>query len=70
MKVPEPRLYSYLVRPTLNGEHVCTVAEFGFLSFIAPSPVAALLGAIDLVHHVLLDLESSGEEIPTPLGAP
>ena len=66
-----PCHYSYLIRWSVRDDaYVCTIAEFGFLSFIAESHERALMGATDLVHHVLLDMEASGEAIPTPLGVP
>lgn len=50
-----------------DGEFVATVVEFRTLSWLAPDPIAALLGLRSLVAEVVDDLRASGEPIPAPL---
>ena len=50
-----------------DGEHLGLCAEFPSLSWLAPTPGAALSGIRDLVSSVLADMEASGETPPVPL---
>lgn len=50
-----------------DGEHLGLCAEFPSLSWLAPSPEAALHGIRSLIAEVVEDLESSGEVVPEPL---
>jgi predicted HicB family RNase H-like nuclease len=50
-----------------DGEHVGLCAEFPSLSWLAPTPEAALQGVRRLVAEVVTDLKASGEEVPEPL---
>lgn len=59
--------YTYRVQwSPEDGEYVATVAELPSLSWLAPSPVEAIAGAIDLVGTVIEDLQESGEPVPEP----
>ena len=50
-----------------DGEHVGRCAEFPSLSWLAPSPEAALRGIRRVVAEVLTDLQHEGEPVPEPL---
>ena len=50
-----------------DAEHVGLCAEFPSLSWLAPSPEAALKGIRQLVSGVVGDMASNGEKIPEPL---
>lgn len=50
-----------------DQEVVATVLEFPSLSYLAPSPVEAMLGLISLVSEVLADMVANGEKVPEPL---
>ena len=50
-----------------DGEHVGLCAEFPSLSWLAPTPEAALSGIRELVVGVVADMRAAGEEIPQPL---
>ena len=50
-----------------DAEHVGLCAEFPSLSWLAPSPEAALKGIRQLVSGVVDDMASNGEKIPEPL---
>ena len=52
-----------------DQEYVATVAEFPSLSWLAPDRQEAEAGLVELVAEVIEDMESSGEEIPEPLGS-
>jgi predicted RNase H-like HicB family nuclease len=66
--MPDATHYTYRVAWSAeDGEHAATVAEFPSLSWLAPSPVEALVGLSGIVHAVLTDLAASGEPIPEPL---
>ena len=66
--MPDATHYTYRVAWSAeDAEHVATVAEFPSLSWLAPTPVAALAGLANVVHDVLTDLAASGEPIPEPL---
>ncbi|GEL47921.1 hypothetical protein CHO01_30370 [Cellulomonas hominis] len=60
--------YTYRVRWSGEDEdYLATVAEFGSLSWLAPTPAEALTGALALVAEVLEDMAESGEAPPAPL---
>ena len=66
--MPDATHYTYRVTWSVeDGEHVATVAEFPSLSWLATSPVEALMGLADVVRNVLADLAESGEPVPEPL---
>ena len=50
-----------------DNEHVGLCAEFPSLSWLAPTPEAALKGIRKIVAEVVADLQASGEPVPTPL---
>ena len=50
-----------------DGEHLGLCAEFPSLSWLAPTPSAALSGIQDLVGSVLADMQANGESPPEPL---
>jgi predicted HicB family RNase H-like nuclease len=50
-----------------NGEHVGLCTEFPSLSWLAPTPEAALLGIRQVVTETVADMQVSGEPIPKPL---
>ena len=50
-----------------DGEHLGLCAEFPSLSWLAPTPGAALSGIRDLVSSVLADMDAGGETPPVPL---
>ena len=50
-----------------DGEHLGLCAEFPSLSWLAPTPGAALSGIQALVGSVLADMQSGGEPPPEPL---
>lgn len=50
-------------------EHVGLCAEFPSLSWLAPSPQAALRGIRSVVSEAVADLESAGEPVPEPLAS-
>jgi predicted HicB family RNase H-like nuclease len=50
-----------------DGEHVGLCTEFPSLSWLAPTPEAALLGIRQVVNEVVADMQASGEPIPKPL---
>ncbi len=52
-----------------DGEYVGLCAEFSSLSWLASEPEAALQGIRQVVADVVMDLQSSGENIPEPLAA-
>jgi predicted HicB family RNase H-like nuclease len=51
-----------------DGQFIGLVAEFPSLSWIERSDVAALGGIKKLVREVVVEMKSSGEPIPAPLG--
>jgi len=66
--MPDATHYTYRVAWSAeDGEHVATVAEFPSLSWLAPTPVAALEGLANVVRDVLTDLAATGEPVPEPL---
>lgn len=50
-----------------DDEHVGLCTEFSSLSWLSTTPESALAGIRQLVAEVVLDMESSGEQIPEPL---
>ena len=50
-----------------DGEHLGLCAEFPSLSWLAPTPTAALSGIQVLVGSVLADMQANGESPPEPL---
>lgn len=52
-----------------DQEYVATVAEFPALSWLAPDRQGAEAVLLELVAEVVEDMESTGEEIPEPLGS-
>ncbi|AEX81940.1 type II toxin-antitoxin system HicB family antitoxin [Corynebacterium diphtheriae] len=52
-----------------DQEYVATVAEFPSLSWLEPNPQQAIQGLLRLVAEIIGDMETSGEQIPEPLGA-
>jgi predicted HicB family RNase H-like nuclease len=50
-----------------DDEHVGLCAEFPSLSWLAPTPEAALSGIRQLVGGVVADMRAAGEDIPLPL---
>ena len=50
-----------------DGEHVGLCTEFPSLSWLAPTPEAALLGILQVVTETVADMQASGEPIPKPL---
>lgn len=52
-----------------DQEYVATVAEFPSLSWLEPNSQQAIQGLLRLVAEIIGDMETSGEQIPEPLGA-
>ena len=50
-----------------DDEHVGLCAEFPSLSWLAPTPEAALVGIRKTVARVIADMKRNREEIPVPL---
>ena len=50
-----------------DQEHVGLCAEFPSLSWLAPTPEAALNGIRQLVSDVVADMQASGELVPEPI---
>lgn len=50
-----------------DDEHVGLCAEFPSLSWLAPTPEAALSGIRKTVTSIVADMKRSREEIPVPL---
>ncbi len=50
-----------------DGEHVGLCAEFPSISWLAPTPGAALDGIRQVVSDAIADMEQAGEPLPTPL---
>lgn len=49
-----------------DREYVGLCAEFPSLSWLAPTPEAALAGIRQIVTEVVADLAQTGEPVPTP----
>ncbi len=50
-----------------DQEHVGLCAEFPSLSWLAPTPEAALSGIRQLISDVATDMLASGEPVPEPI---
>jgi predicted HicB family RNase H-like nuclease len=50
-----------------DGEHVGLCAEFPSLSWLAPTPEAALAGIRKMVRAAVKDIEADGDVAPVPL---
>jgi predicted HicB family RNase H-like nuclease len=50
-----------------DQEHVGLCAEFPSLSWLAPTPEAALKGIRRVVGEVLADMEANAEPVPEPI---
>ena len=50
-----------------NRQHVGACAEFPSLSHLDASPAKALKGIRDLIESVILELNESGAEVPSPI---
>lgn len=50
-----------------DQEHVATAAEFPSLSWLAPTPGAALDGLIELISATVAEMIEAGEEPPEPM---
>jgi predicted HicB family RNase H-like nuclease len=50
-----------------DNEYVGLCAEFPSLSWIAPTPEAALKGIRKLVADVVKDMDNTGERVPKPI---
>lgn len=50
-----------------DGEHLGLCAEFPSLSWLAPTPEAALAGVRKTVRQVVADMTSQGEQAPVPM---
>ncbi|MFZ2452101.1 MAG: toxin-antitoxin system HicB family antitoxin [Methylovulum miyakonense] len=60
--------YTYrLTWSTEDGEHIGLCTEFPSLSWLAPTPEAALAGIRQIVAEVVADMQNNGEAIPEPL---
>jgi predicted RNase H-like HicB family nuclease len=51
-----------------DAEYVGLCAEFPSLSWLAPTPEAALKGIRKIVADVVQDMATTGETIPEPIG--
>lgn len=49
-----------------DGEFVGLCAEFPSLSFLAVTQADALVGVLEVVQEVLVDMVESGEDLPQP----
>ena len=50
-----------------DSEHVGLCTEFPSLSWLAPTPEAALVGIRQVITEAVADMQASGEPIPKPL---
>ena len=50
-----------------DGEHVGLCAEFPSLSWLAPTPAAALAGIRGVVRAAISDMRATGETPPEPM---
>jgi predicted HicB family RNase H-like nuclease len=67
-KKDNPDKYTYRVTwSEEDDEYVGICAEFSSLSWLAPTPEAALKGVSRLVHDVIEDMQKNGEVVPEPL---
>ena len=67
---PEQNRYTYRVTwSEEDEEYVGLCAEFFSLSWLAPTPEAALRGIRKVVTEVLEDLKANGEKVPEPISS-
>jgi predicted HicB family RNase H-like nuclease len=60
--------YSYrVIWSDEDQEYVGLCAEFASLSYLDENRIAALNGITGLVENIVVDLESNGEKVPTPI---
>jgi predicted HicB family RNase H-like nuclease len=60
--------YTYRVTwSSEDDEHIGLCTEFPSLSWLAPSPEAALVGIRKVVAEAVADMQAEGEPIPEPL---
>ena len=60
--------YTYRVTWSLeDDEHLGLCAEFPSLSWLAPTPEAALKGIQKVIAEVVADMQASGEAVPDAL---
>lgn len=52
-----------------DGEYAGLCAEFPSLSWLAPTPDAALSGIRQLIAEAVADMQYAGETLPEPLAA-
>ena len=50
-----------------DQEYVGLCAEFPSLSYLDENRITALNGITDLVKDIMVDMETNGEKIPTPI---
>jgi len=68
--VPEIDKFTYRVMwSEEDQEYVGTCAEFPGLSWLEPTPEAALKGIRALVKSVVKDMSADGEKIPEPISS-
>lgn len=68
MSAADGSLYTYLVARAAGDEFVATCLELPSLSWLDPSPEAALRGLRRLVAAAVADLRRGGEPVPAPGG--
>ena len=60
--------YTYrVIWSSEDEEYVALCAEFPSLSYLDESRIAALNGITDLVKDIVVDMETNGEKVPTPI---
>ena len=60
--------YTYrVIWSSEDEEYVGLCAEFPSLSYLDESRIAALNGITDLVKDIVVDMETNGEKVPTPI---
>ena len=60
--------YSYrVIWSAEDREYVGLCAEFPSLSYLDENRIAALNGITDLVKDIVVDMETNGEKVPTPI---
>jgi HicB family len=60
--------YSYrVIWSAEDCEYVGLCAEFPSLSYLDDTRIAALNGVTDLVKDIVVDMETNGEQVPTPI---
>jgi len=60
--------YSYrVIWSSEDEEYVALCAEFPSLSYLDESRITALNGITDLVKDIVVDMETNGEKVPTPI---